>query len=64
MDALLIMTLVLMGIATACVGLLPTSTWMAARFETIDGIVHHPNLPTEEIFTTPDPQRADSRNGQ
>ncbi|HEV2062390.1 MAG TPA: aminopeptidase [Solirubrobacteraceae bacterium] len=41
------------------VGLLPSSSWMAARFETADGIVHMPNLPSEEVFTTPDPQRAD-----
>ena len=33
--------------------------WMAARFETVDGIVHMPNLPTEEVFTAPDPQRVD-----
>ncbi len=30
---------------------------MAARFSTIDGIEHHPNLPTEEVFTSPDPAR-------
>jgi len=41
------------------VGLLPTSLWMAARFETVDGIVHMPNLPSEEIFTAPDPARVD-----
>jgi aminopeptidase len=41
------------------VGLLPSSRWIAARFETVDGIVHRPNLPSEEIFTTPDPQRVD-----
>ena len=41
------------------VGLLPTSSWMAARFSTADGIEHMPNLPTEEVFTTPDPQRVD-----
>jgi aminopeptidase len=41
------------------VGLLPTSRWISARFETVDGIVHMPNLPSEEIFTTPDPQRVD-----
>ncbi len=41
------------------VGLLPSSSWFAARFETVDGIVHMPNLPTEEVFTTPDPQRVD-----
>ena len=41
------------------VGLLPSSSWMAARFETIDGIVHMPNLPSEEVFTTPDPARVE-----
>jgi aminopeptidase len=41
------------------VGLLPSSRWMAASFETVDGIEHHPNLPTEETFTTPDPERVD-----
>jgi aminopeptidase len=41
------------------VGLLPSASWEAARFSTIDGIEHMPNLPTEEVFTTPDPQRAD-----
>jgi aminopeptidase len=41
------------------VGLLPSSRWLAARFETVDGIVHAPNIPTEEVFTTPDPQRVD-----
>ena len=41
------------------VGLLPSSSWQAARFETIDGIEHMPNLPTEEVFTTPDPERVD-----
>ena len=41
------------------VGLLPTSHWLSARFSTIDGIEHMPNLPSEEIFTTPDPARVD-----
>lgn len=41
------------------VGLLPSSRWISARFETVDGIVHMPNLPSEEIFTTPDPRRVD-----
>ena len=41
------------------VGLLPTSRFMAARFETVDGIVHMPNIPSEEIFTTPDPLRTE-----
>jgi aminopeptidase len=43
------------------VGLLPRSRWQAARFETIDGIEHMPNLPTEEVFTTPDPERTEGR---
>jgi aminopeptidase len=41
------------------VGLLPGSGWRGARLSTVDGIVHAPNLPTEEVFTTPDPQRTD-----
>lgn len=41
------------------VGLLPSSRWQAGSDETVDGIRHQPNIPTEEIFTTPDPLRAD-----
>ena len=41
------------------IGLFASSHWSAARFETIDGLVHAPNLPTEEVFTTPDPERVD-----
>jgi aminopeptidase len=41
------------------VGLLPGSSWQAARFETAEGIPHMPNLPTEEVFTSPDPTRVD-----
>ena len=37
------------------VGLLPSGRWHCARITTVDGIVHAPNLPTEEVFTTPDP---------
>jgi len=36
---------------------LPTATWWAADFSTVDGLRHFPNLPTEEVFTTPDPER-------
>jgi aminopeptidase len=39
------------------VGLLPTTKFMAARFQTVDGIEHMPNLPSEEVFGAPDPQR-------
>ena len=41
------------------VGLLPSSRWIAASFHTVDGIEHVPNLPTEETFSTPDPERVD-----
>jgi aminopeptidase len=41
------------------VGLLPTSRWIAGGEETVDGIQHMANLPTEEVFTTPDPERVD-----
>jgi aminopeptidase len=41
------------------VGLLPGSRWQAAQMSTVDGIVHVPNLPTEEVFTTPDPARTE-----
>jgi aminopeptidase len=39
------------------VGLLPSSHWMAAGTETSWGQFHVPNLPTEEVFTTPDRRR-------
>ena len=39
------------------VGLFPGARWMAAQFETVEGIEHMPNLPTEEVFSTPDPAR-------
>jgi aminopeptidase len=41
------------------IGLLPTSTFHAARDVTVDGIEHLANLPTEEVYATPDPERAD-----
>jgi len=41
------------------VGLFPSSTWHAADFTTVDGLRHFPNLPSEEMFTTPDPSRVD-----
>jgi aminopeptidase len=41
------------------VGLLPGSLWMSARMETVDGVVHAPNIPTEETSTAPDPMRVD-----
>jgi len=41
------------------IGMLPTHRWWAADFRTAKGLRHFPNLPTEETFTTPDPQRAE-----
>jgi aminopeptidase len=41
------------------VGLLPTSRWIGGAEETVDGISHMANLPTEEVFTSPDPERVD-----
>jgi aminopeptidase len=40
------------------IGLLPTSRF-ADEATTVDGVVFHPNLPSEELFTSPDPTRAD-----
>ena len=40
------------------IGLLPDSTWMSA-LDSSRGIEHVANLPTEEVFTTPDARRAD-----
>ena len=41
------------------VGLLPSSRWDGGLSHTVDGITFLANLPTEEVFTAPDPQRAD-----
>jgi aminopeptidase len=41
------------------VGLFGSGTWWAADFTTVDGLTHFPNLPTEEVFTTPDPVRTE-----
>jgi aminopeptidase len=41
------------------VGLLPSAHWGSARFRTAGGIDYVANMPTEEIFTTPDPRRAE-----
>jgi len=41
------------------VGLLPGSIWKAAAFETSWGRRHIPNMPTEEVYTTPDYRRTE-----
>ena len=43
------------------VGLLPSSAWQSARMETSAGVPHIANLPTEEVYATPDPLRAEGR---
>jgi aminopeptidase len=41
------------------VGLTPAYDWGAGRLETASGIVHVPNMPTEEVFTAPDARRTE-----
>src|SRR2546421_4032472 len=41
------------------IGLFPTAKWWSADFFTAEGLRHLPNLPTEEVFTTPDPERTE-----
>jgi aminopeptidase len=41
------------------IGLFASAHWAAGDLETVDGRRHSPNLPTEEIFSTPDPARVD-----
>jgi aminopeptidase len=43
------------------VGLLPSGRWVAANAKTVFGQTHVPNLPTEEVFTSPDSRRAEGR---
>lgn len=43
------------------VGLIPGHVWQAARFKAASGIVHAPNLPTEEVFTSPDRLRTQGK---
>ncbi|MDQ6835517.1 MAG: aminopeptidase [Actinomycetota bacterium] len=41
------------------VGLLPGVRWNGGSFQTAWGREHIPNLPTEEVFTSPDPERTE-----
>ncbi len=41
------------------IGLFGTGSWAAGDFTTRTGLRHLPNLPTEEVFTTPDPRRTE-----
>jgi aminopeptidase len=41
------------------IGLFSGSRWESAQAQTTWGQTHVPNLPTEEVFTTPDPRRTE-----
>jgi len=41
------------------VGLVPGTRWTGGSMEDPDGVIYMPNIPTEEVFTSPDRRRAD-----
>jgi aminopeptidase len=41
------------------VGLLPGVGWLGGSLTTVWGREHLPNIPTEEVFTSPDPERTE-----
>jgi len=41
------------------VGLHAGSNWQSAGEKTVDGVPHVPNMPTEEVYTTPDARRTE-----
>jgi aminopeptidase len=41
------------------VGLVPGTHWRCATIDTVFGVTHTPNIPTEEVFTSPDWRRAE-----
>jgi aminopeptidase len=41
------------------VGLVPDARWTGGSMDDPDGITYMPNIPTEEVFTSPDRRRAD-----
>ncbi|NJN81935.1 MAG: aminopeptidase [Caldilineaceae bacterium] len=41
------------------IGITPRSLWLGGGATLLDGTPYMPNIPTEEIFTTPDARRAD-----
>lgn len=60
LDALALDALHFQGPGTdLTVGLLPESRFIGGGIETRDGIAHVPNLPTEEVFSTPDWRRTE-----
>ncbi len=60
LDALQVDALRFQGPGTdLTVGLLPESRWMGVESETVDGIAFVANMPTEEVYTTPDARRTE-----
>jgi aminopeptidase len=60
LDALRLSALRFVGPGTdLMVGLLPGSRWIGGGEHRRDGLPHLPNIPTEEVFTTPDPERTE-----
>jgi putative nucleotidyltransferase with HDIG domain len=43
------------------VGLMPGVRWDRAELTSVSGVAFAPNLPTEEVYTTPDPLRVDGQ---
>ncbi|MBS1888559.1 MAG: aminopeptidase [Actinobacteria bacterium] len=41
------------------IGMLPSSRWALGEFTTVEGVSHASNLPTEEVYTSPDPDRVE-----
>jgi aminopeptidase len=41
------------------IGLLPEAHWLGGGVETVNGVFHVANLPTEEVFTSPDWRRTE-----
>ena len=41
------------------IGLLPESRWLGVESRTVDGVVNVANMPTEEVYTTPDARRTE-----
>jgi aminopeptidase len=60
LDALQVDALHFQGPGTdLTVGLLPESRWMGVESETVDGVAFVANMPTEEVYTTPDARRTE-----
>lgn len=47
------------GTTDLTVGLLPGTRWTGGSMQDADGVTYMPNIPTEEVFTSPDRHRAD-----